>query len=136
MDDTTDTLIDGDALARSITGFDQLAVRTRFRSTIADLAADDMMFARALLFISLMHGGAKEVDAYQNAMLVSAEGLQARFKGREVTEELDSDAVTERDNEFAEFVAGTGLSYTVAEFMELTLQQRAAVIEALNKRRG
>lgn len=144
MADTTETTevddrLDGNVLARSLTGFDQLAIRERFRAKVDDLAQDDMMFARALLFIHLMRGGAKSADAYSQAMCLGLDELQARFVSQESAgdvDEDDEDAVAERDRLWAEFVIGTGLSYTVDQFQALTLEQRSAVIDAHARLRG
>ncbi len=139
MTDTevTDDLIDADVLAKSIDGFEQLAIRRHFREKLETLADDSTMFMRALLFVLERRdrGGKGDAEAYEAVMRLSLETVVGRFKPEdEALDEQDEDAVAQRDREFGEFVVATGLSYTVEQFMALTIGQRGAVLDAAERR--
>jgi hypothetical protein len=123
-----------DALANSLTGFDQLAIQKYFGLRFDQIGEDPTMFLRALWFVTLRRGPAKpkDADAYREAMGVSLGDLTAKF---ETAPDLDEDRPEEAADEgFADFVIGTGLNYTFAQYMELSVHQRAKIIAAANKR--
>lgn len=129
-----------DVLADSMTGFDQIAIGRFFGTTFAELAKDELMLLRALYFVDRKHAGdgtpAADKVAFQAVMTMPIGEVRDAFANED--DGGDPDAVTDvaaRDREFAEFVVGTGLSYTVDQFMALTLGQRAAVYTVANKRR-
>jgi hypothetical protein len=129
--------IDLTELSRSITGFDQVAVRTRFHDRLENLMDDGLMFMRVMYFVHLRRNGAKDADAFNQCMAVPLSELTDLFDTGADGEEEDSesDAVQDRDREYAEFIIGTGLKYTMDEYLALTVQQRAYIIDAANKSR-
>lgn len=141
--DFTEELLDANEVAESLTGFDQIAIRQHFRSTFADLAEDKLMLIRVLLYVVLRREDATgrrqgEVDktAFQTVMDMPISEAQDRFAAQDDgVDPEDESAVAERDREFAEFVTATGLSYTVEQYMALTLGQKDALYRAVSKRR-
>ncbi|MBI4941855.1 MAG: hypothetical protein HY830_14015 [Actinobacteria bacterium] len=138
MSETTETpeLIDADVLSKSITGFEQIDIRQTFRERLDSLANDGTMFMRALLFVLEKRGGMHSGDAYRNVMLLPLEDVVARFKGDDEPDEDDEDAVAERDRQYADFVTACRLSFTVEQYMQLTIGQRAALLDAADRLRG
>src|SRR5690606_3900352 len=124
-------------LSRSITGFDQVAVRTRFHDRLENLMDDGLMFMRVMYFVHLRRNGSKDADAFNQAMALPLSELTELFDAGDDGEEEspESEAVQERDREYAEFIMGTGLKYTLDEYLALTVQQRAFIIDAANKTR-
>lgn len=128
-------------LSQSLNGFDQIAIRSRFHERVDVLMDDSLFFTRAMYFIHLRRNGAKDADAFQTAMNVPLSELTDLFvkpEDGDTEESGDAEAIAEaiadRDRDFGEFIMGTGLSYTVEQYTNLTIQQRAAIIEAANKR--
>lgn len=123
-------------LSQSVNGFDQIAIRTRFHERFDVLADDPMMLSRALYFVHRRREGVKDAEAFQEAMLLTMGDLTSKFEAAPDGDEFEGDesAVAERDRQYAEFVMGTGLSYTLDQYMALTIAQRAAIIEAANNR--
>jgi hypothetical protein len=128
--------IDLTGLSETLNGYDQIAIRARFRERFDQLAEDPMMFPRAMYFIHLRRNGEKDAAAYEAAMTLPMKRLTELFDAATEDDELDGDetAVAERDREYGDFVVGTGLSFTVEQYMDLTVQQRARIIEAANRR--
>lgn len=124
-------LLDPDVISRSIDGFEQIAIRQTFRERLDQLAADGTMFMRALLFVLAKRDGLPDGDAYRNVMLLHLEDVVSRFRGDDSdVDEEDEDAVAERDRQYATFVTSCRLSFTVEQYMALTLGQRAALLDA------
>lgn len=132
MDETE--LLDADALSKSINGFDQIAIRQMFRERLDQVAADSTMFMRALLFVLAKRDGANDGDAYRSVMLLPLDEVIGRFKGDGDPE--DEDAVAERDRQYADFVTACRLSFTVDQYMALTLGQKTALLDAAQRMRG
>lgn len=133
---TTETpeLLDADILAKSINGFEQIAIRQTFRERLDSLAGDGTMFMRALLFVLEKRDGASDGDAFRNVMLLGLDDVVSRFKGDDAApDEDDEDAVAERDRQYAEFVTACRLSFTVDQYMDLTIGQRTALLEAAQR---
>jgi len=139
-DQTTETaedveLLDADLVSRSIDGFEQIAIRQTFRERLDQIAADGTMFMRALLFVLAKRDGANDSDAYRTVMRLPLAAVVGRFKGGSDDDEpADEDAIAERDRAYANFVVGTRLSFTVEQYMALTLGQRDAIIAEANAR--
>jgi hypothetical protein len=133
MDETE--LLDADALSKSINGFDQIAIRQMFRERLDQVAADSTMFMRALLFVLAKRDGANDGDAYRSVMLLPLDEVIGRFKEADVDPE-DEDAVAERDRQYADFVTACRLSFTVDQYMALTLGQKTALLDAAQRMRG
>ena len=122
-------------LSQSVNGFDQIAIRARFHERFDTLAEDPMMLSRALYFVHLRREGTKDADAFQASMVLSMGDLTDLFESSDDDEfEGDESGTEEADRQFAEFVMGTGLSYTVEQFRALTIAQRGAIVDAANKR--
>jgi hypothetical protein len=122
-------------LSETLNGFDQIAIRSRFHERFDQLAEDPLMFARAMYFIHLTRQGVKHGEAFDTAMNLPMAQLNDLFDGDDdELDEGDESAVAERDREFADFVIGTGIGYTLEEYMALTIQQRGRMIEAANRR--
>lgn len=135
-------LIDANELAESLTGFDQIAIRQRFGATFADLAAEELMLLRVLLFISFRRGDGSgrrqtevDKDAYQKAMELPVVVARELFADQDPGAGLDESATAERDRQFADFVTVSGIPYTVEQYMALTMGQKNAVYDAASKRR-
>lgn len=129
-------LLDADALSKSINGFDQIAIRQMFRERLDQLAADSTMFMRALLFVLAKRDGANDGDAYRSVMLLPLDEVVDRFKDGATGEPEDEDAVAERDRQYADFVTACRLSFTVDQYMSLTLGQKNALLDAAQRMRG
>lgn len=121
-------------VANSVTGYDEIAIQQRFGMTLQDAGQNGSMFVRVLYFVHLKHeGGLKDSDAHKSVMEMTIGELDEKFDKSGASTD-DPDAIEDRDKEWADFVIGTGLSYTVDQFSAMTLQQRAKVIEAANRR--
>lgn len=138
-----DEILDIETIAESMDGWDQIAMRKYFNEKFDELAKDGLMFARACLFIHLRRdkstgvpNSAVDKEAFREAMGMPLGTLQKMIPDEDGGADFeDETAIQERDREFAEFVIGTGLSYTVDQFMALTINQRANAIEVANRRR-
>lgn len=137
-DTTTETpeLLDADVISKSINGFEQIGIRQTFRERLDSLANDGTMFMRALLFVLAKRDGQADGDAYRNVMLLPLDEVVGRFKGDDEPDEEDEDAVAERDRQYADFVTACRLSFTVDQYMQLTIGQRAALLDAAERLRG
>lgn len=125
--------IDPDALAKSLNGFEEIAIRAMFRAKLEDLAQDSTMFMRALVFVMHKRGGMKDSDAFQTVMATALDEVVAQF-GAPEEESADPEAQAELDKAYADFVVGVGLSFTPDQYRALTLSQRGALVDAANRR--
>ncbi len=128
---------DLDELAESLNGYDQLAIRQMFGITFDQVEEDMVMFMRAMAFVHYRReagaqGPKNDKEAYRRSMELTMRDLVKVFRERE---RADPDAVAQSDQEYADFIIATGLSYTHAQFMALTVTQRAAIVNAARKRR-
>lgn len=122
-----------DALAESLTGFEEIAIRQFFRTKLEDLAEDSTMMMRALLFVVYKRDGMKDADAFQTAMHESLSSVVEKFE-RSNEDDPDPQAQAEHDKAYADFVVGVGVSFMPNQYNELTLSQRTALIAAANRR--
>lgn len=122
-------------MSESLNGFDEIAIRQRFRMGISDMQNDAFTYMRALWFVHVRRtDGLKDPEAYNAAMDLSIKELGERFDlSGSVADAEEPSVVKERDELFANFVVGTGLSYTFTEYMTLTVQQREAIIEQVKE---
>lgn len=137
--ETTETpeLLDADVVAKSINGFEQIAIRNVFREKLDQVAADGTMFMRALLFVLAKRDGAGDGDAFRTVMLLPLDEVVGRFKGDDAApDDDDEDAVAERDRQYADFVTACRLSFTVDQYMALTIGQKTALLDAAQRMRG
>lgn len=133
--------IDLQELSETLNGYDQIAIRSRFHERFDQLAEDPIMFARAMYFIHLRRenfkaeGKHKDGEAHEAAMTLPMKDINELFDAGDTADDFEGDesAVAERDREYANFVIGSGLSFTVDQYMALTVQQRARIIEAANR---
>lgn len=133
----TPDLLDADAVAKSINGFDQIAIRQVFRERLDQLASDSTMFMRALLFVLERRGGRSDPDAFRDVMTMPLDDVVERFADAgSDTDPEDESAVAERDRQYAEFVTACRLSFTVAQYMDLTIGQKTALLEAARQMQG
>ena len=138
MSDTTDKaeLLDADAIAKSINGFEQIAIRNLFRARLDQIAEDQTMFLRALRFVLAKREGMRDPDAFTAAMSLTLEEVVDGFDLSAADADEDEDAVAERDRQYAEFVIGCGLSFTVEQYMGLTIGQKSALLDAAIRKAG
>lgn len=69
-----------DEVFESLTGFEEIAIASRFGASITKLANDnETIFMRALLFTELVRGGVTAVDAHKHAMLLTIGKVKAFF---------------------------------------------------------
>lgn len=52
----------------SLTGFDEIAIAVRFGQKIGELREDAVTAGRAMAFVHMRRGGAKDAEAYEQAM--------------------------------------------------------------------
>lgn len=134
--------IDLQELSETLNGYDQIAIRSRFHERFDQLAEDPIMFARAMYFVHLRRenfkaeGKHKDAEAHEAAMKLPMKDVNELFESGDAADDFEGDdesVVAERDREYANFVVGSGLSFTVDQYMALTVQQRARIIEAANR---
>lgn len=133
--------IDLQELSETLNGYDQIAIRSRFHERFDQLAEDPIMFARAMYFVHLRRenfeaeGKHKDAEAHEAAMKLPMKDINELFEAGDTGDAFEGDesATAERDRDFANFVVGSGLSYTLDQYMALTVQQRARIIEAANR---
>lgn len=68
------TRIDAQEYARTLTGFDEIAIEKAFRKDLDDLSGN--MSVRALMFVKLRRDGEKDGPAYTAAMQATAGQLR------------------------------------------------------------
>lgn len=73
----TDDLYDAEELAQSLTGFEEIAIETRFRFPLSEMTSTTVL--RALLFVVEKRDGMAEVDAFNNVMLMRLGDVAAHF---------------------------------------------------------
>jgi len=123
--------LDMDEMANSINGFDQIAIKKMFGDSLASIGQSDAtMFMHVLYFVQLRRQGAKDPEARNQSLSMPLKELSALFGA---DDRLDPTAEEDRDKEWAEFVIGCGLPFTVNQFMELTINQRAQALRAAEK---
>lgn len=71
-------LVDFEAVAKSLNGFDEIAIETAFRRPFRKMDTGSLM-ARAILFTVYRREGTKDADAYRRAMLLTIEELESLF---------------------------------------------------------
>ena len=81
-------------LFKSMNGFDEIAVSRAFGEDLSVLRAKPFTFVRALVFVDLRRGGAKDGDAHKQAMTLTMGDLEDYFAQDE--EVLPEDPTTER----------------------------------------
>lgn len=81
-------LVDFEAVAKSLNGFDEIAIEAAFRRPFRKMDTGTMM-ARAILFTVYRREGTKDADAYRRAMLLNMEELEATFA--DVDDDLEDD---------------------------------------------
>lgn len=81
-------LVDFEAVAKSLNGFDEIAIETAFRRPFRKMDTGTLM-ARAILFTVYRREGTKDADAYRRAMLLTVEELEATFADLE--DDLEDD---------------------------------------------
>ena len=80
MNTPTDSpkLYDFEAIARSMNGFDEIAVERHFNRSFRKLE-DGTLMGRAVLFVQWRREGMRDADAYKKAMLLTIDELEASF---------------------------------------------------------
>jgi hypothetical protein len=78
-------LIDPDEIARSLTGFEEIAIENMFRKAVHVLADDGTAMMRALLFVLEKRDGMADVDAFRKVMLMRLDDVVARFAQDDTT---------------------------------------------------
>lgn len=137
MSDTTapadaPATLDLEEMSGSLNGFDQIAVKKAFGQSVQELGQGDAtMFMHALYFVHLRRLGVKDADARNDSLSTSIKDLTDLFGSAGA--KLDPTAEEDRDREWADFVIGSGLAFTVNQFMELTMNQRAAALRAAER---
>jgi len=91
MNDPHDTLtlLDPDALAESLNGFDEIAIEGRFGISFWKAAQDPGKAMRMLLFTQFRRDGQKDTDAYRSVMMLPAGEVIARFREGEADPDTD-----------------------------------------------
>lgn len=69
---------DFEAIANSMNGFDEIAIERMFSRGFKKLDAGTLM-GRAILFVQWRRDGMKDTAAYQKAMLLTIEEMEALF---------------------------------------------------------
>lgn len=130
-------LLDAEAIAESLTGFDEIAIEQWFKVPFSKVATDDLKLLRSLYFIHLRRAeGATDKAAWRSAMEMKLGELQGKFaEGDDGADPDDEQARGERDRAYAEFVMVSGVPYTVEEYNGLTAAQKNAVYEVARKRK-
>lgn len=70
-------LVDAEEVAKSLTGFDEIAIRQAFKADLSDMGETTMM--RATWFIVRRREGALDVEAFREAMTMTLGDLMPRF---------------------------------------------------------
>lgn len=81
-------LVDFEAVAKSLNGFDEIAIEAAFHRPFRKMDTGTMM-ARAILFTVYRREGTKDADAYRRAMLLNIEELAATFT--DMDDDLEDD---------------------------------------------
>lgn len=83
-------LYDFEAIARSMNGFDEIAVERLFKRSFRSMDTGTLM-GRAVLFVQYRRDGMKDTEAYQKAMLLSIDELEGSFLDPETEDEEDAE---------------------------------------------
>jgi hypothetical protein len=75
---TEDTKLDMEALSRSLTGFDEIAIQQRFGADFTALPGT--LTARSLLFVHHRRGGMSDADAWTTVMGMSIDDVEAEYE--------------------------------------------------------
>lgn len=128
--------LDAEAYFRSLNGFEEISLEQLFRCRLKTLADNETQLMRALLVVEAKRAGANDADAFHNVMLLALDAVTDRFQQPDAgdLEDEDPDAQAERDREYARFVVGVGVSFMPEQYRALTIGQRAALIDAANRR--
>lgn len=129
--------LDAEAYFRSLNGFEEIALEQLFRMKLKALANDETRLMRALLVIEGKRAGLVDADAFSQVMLLRLDDVTERFEQPAQDDdeaELDADAQAERDRAYARFVVGVGVSFMPDQYRALTIGERAALIDAANRR--
>lgn len=70
--------IDAQVMARSLNGYDEIAIKKAFGASFEDL--EGMFAGRSLYFIKLRRDGAKDPEALKAAMMATIGELEDRFR--------------------------------------------------------
>jgi hypothetical protein len=81
--------VDGQEYAKTLTGFDELAIERVFKRPLEKLPS--VVGVRALLFVRLRREGAKDTDAYKTAMNLTLGRLEDLFE-RPTEDDEEEDA--------------------------------------------
>lgn len=71
-------------VADSLTGFDEMAIKQHFGSTLTKLAEDQSMLARALVFVLKRRDGANDDDARNDALGMALKEVMSHFADESV----------------------------------------------------
>lgn len=128
-------LLDAEAIADSLTGFDEIAIELAFKAPFTKLGGDEFRLLRALYFTHLRRAaGATDKAAWRAAMEIPMRDLRGLFADADNGADPDEDAGS-RDRAYAEFVMVSGVPYTFEEYQGLTLAQKNAVYDVARKRK-
>jgi hypothetical protein len=72
----TDTL-DAEAFTRSLTGFDEVAIKRMFAAPLGEL--DGGLIPRALLFVAERRDGSNDADAFRRVMELTLGEIEGKF---------------------------------------------------------
>lgn len=91
MTDTKPTLLDPEALAGSVTGFDEIAIAKAFDMDLIDMQqrGRSTLMMRALLFVARRREGVKDAEARKAVLEMPLNELMEHFA--DVEEEIDPD---------------------------------------------
>lgn len=74
----TSTKMNAEQMTRSVTGFDEIAIRSKFSGSLETL--EGTMTPRALLFVQLRRDGLNDRDAYRTCMEIPYGELEDMFE--------------------------------------------------------
>ena len=116
----------------SANGFDEIAVKKAFGTSLLSLKDDPMTFGRALAFIVAKRGGKNDMEAKQAVLGLSNARLSDYFAApaEESTEEAQAEAKADA-RRMAEFCVRTGQSKDT--YLSLTALEREAFIQVHNE---
>ena len=86
----------------SLTGFDEMAIKQHFGAPISDLATDQSMLARALVFVLRRRDGNSDDDARNQVLAMSLKEILGFFS--------EESAESGKDEPSPEMKPGTSLS--------------------------
>jgi hypothetical protein len=77
-------VLDPEGFTKTLTGFDEIAIKRMFGATLGEL--DGSMIPRALLFVADRRAGANDADAFRGVMELPLGGVEDRFADPEDAE--------------------------------------------------